>query len=1328
MQSDEDRWAFYYGLRALYKEDPECSLLWTLLDESFGQDGLSYVLYTLGVVLSLGDAELWAQFGRLLSPGNTSGSGIESVPLELLTKPQQSVDKSQINHIPQYIWVKIEIAKEAARSILSKSMAPHIQNAIDAIDAMKVKPEDIVYEDPEPKIGEENSVTNENNPSLDSVKPMGLSGEATHINLFLFIRIMLQQLQADQIHRNAAIRLMFETASVGALTPNFARDSASSSSGSNIVHVEYPQFQSICRTIFPTITITEMASLYQACYIRSGGISNALNISTSGKTMKGQGHGITAEIFISEADARGFFVHSLRLPPVPLLKNLTAKAKIYSKIELEAYAWAGISISYLKSIGIEDKKEDALAVANAVIPTPREYSKASLFSIRSKLATLIHRRFACAAPHINFLITTLPEYWKSIITEAIENVKLSLDETYIKTKQWIDKEYAKDTALNSFVDGIEPYIMYRRLISLVSLAISLTENIYLPTEIFREIDLVSDHTIAFALHRVDSCLSHLEESLFAPYSSPIKEKLNSSSFHTSKDEQNNTTALIPLKSESGSGGSRHLERYRRFEFVREVLVARRLQFVYKKFLHSQEVPVPRLVRMQMSPGYLTNSNTSNTSSSILNNSLASNSILSATFSSLPTLPTLKQREVYRELWWIQASIAGIYHFKLHHDKKAALIGLPPLTLSKAVVSWHYYQWGCTEVAERMIHDLFLGVKAYKNCCPRLRLFSIFIGSENNGRSLSTLLSSMSREATAQQRRYSAASSNLSDIDSTVLSVLESPQALAIYFHFLLSIHALVSFTLLQSLNISSTNLSPISFTNTLFPSTEDPNLRSDKRDDWRVSSDLLYALAEQWGNSQSWHRGNSSVYKNLVDKMVQKENSIPNSDNQDEIHTSALLNVDDFLWLMIIQWAKLESFQIKKALNRGQLVQQSLTLSFYNNSIASNEVKPTDNSDNISIKSGSDSMSKFTSLAEETKFTSDNKTGSTSNNSPFQNKVTPKIHGSLARTLTLLPMGTLKGIADSIYKQGATDLTNEEKQDKQISSSTALFDLKHYASSFIDCLRSRRPELNLENNFERKQLALLNLDKQANEELMKFLYNCVLWDTNAILFDRFLDTSAFFSSENKENIENISAENNLLTLANKAMYSAASLSTRQQFNNSFNPELSMRIMKITFQSYQNPFNLFLNKLNDDPKYSNNIDIKHRIQSTRFHLLALTEIFSTDITNISDRLYLIELNSSNVVVNNDSASSSSPPPATASDSEVSNSSSTLDVLKKLSKEREQLIRLVEETHIRFQSLMSSMSEITTLTSLEFPRDAWHFGAKLHTEKSYVYNIYTKSSIN
>ena len=44
--------------------------------------------------------------------------------------------------------------------------------------------------------------------------------EATHINFFSWLRVMSQRYEMERIERKSAIRLMFETSSIGALTPN----------------------------------------------------------------------------------------------------------------------------------------------------------------------------------------------------------------------------------------------------------------------------------------------------------------------------------------------------------------------------------------------------------------------------------------------------------------------------------------------------------------------------------------------------------------------------------------------------------------------------------------------------------------------------------------------------------------------------------------------------------------------------------------------------------------------------------------------------------------------------------------------------------------------------------------------------------------------------------------------------------------------------------------------------------------------------------------------------------------------------------------------------
>ena len=57
--------------------------------------------------------------------------------------------------------------------------------------------------------------------------------DATHINLFVWLRVMTQQLQAEQIHRSAATRLMFESAAAGTLTHPYVTERVEGGGGHN---------------------------------------------------------------------------------------------------------------------------------------------------------------------------------------------------------------------------------------------------------------------------------------------------------------------------------------------------------------------------------------------------------------------------------------------------------------------------------------------------------------------------------------------------------------------------------------------------------------------------------------------------------------------------------------------------------------------------------------------------------------------------------------------------------------------------------------------------------------------------------------------------------------------------------------------------------------------------------------------------------------------------------------------------------------------------------------------------------------------------------------
>ena len=48
--ADEDRWALYYGVKALARELPEMRLFYNFLDEKYGEDELTFFLYCLRVV------------------------------------------------------------------------------------------------------------------------------------------------------------------------------------------------------------------------------------------------------------------------------------------------------------------------------------------------------------------------------------------------------------------------------------------------------------------------------------------------------------------------------------------------------------------------------------------------------------------------------------------------------------------------------------------------------------------------------------------------------------------------------------------------------------------------------------------------------------------------------------------------------------------------------------------------------------------------------------------------------------------------------------------------------------------------------------------------------------------------------------------------------------------------------------------------------------------------------------------------------------------------------------------------------------------------------
>ena len=337
------------------RESMEAKLFWSLLDEAQGEDGLAFTVHCLSMALSLGGAELWRQLGE--SSGLDSVNSMRGDDSSSKTSSSSSADPSKrpqpghASFVAPTVWLHLSVAKQATRLILVRALEPQLHATMEAIDALKESPdiENPLVTEYDVLAAEAAAAAANGNSAADAIAEGGggVEGgdsvqkeEATHVDLFVWLRIMLQRFQEEQSHRAAAIRLMFDTASVGALTavpPQPATGSnplggdsilASSTangvsggaggpvSGSESVvfstlghsgaggesHVEFPQFTAIVRTLHPSMSVTEVAALFGQCYERGE-------------------RKVTANLFLKVAEQRRLFSRSMKLAPLPVLRR-----------------------------------------------------------------------------------------------------------------------------------------------------------------------------------------------------------------------------------------------------------------------------------------------------------------------------------------------------------------------------------------------------------------------------------------------------------------------------------------------------------------------------------------------------------------------------------------------------------------------------------------------------------------------------------------------------------------------------------------------------------------------------------------------------------------------------------------------------------------------------------------------------------------------------------------------------------------------------------------------------------------------------------------------
>lgn len=1168
-QADEDRWGVYYGLKSLSKEDSECAFFWGLLDENFGQDGLQFALYCLSVVLSLSGYELGQHFLQARQA------------LTLLPGAHQQQQQEEMEKVVRSVlWVDLQVARQATDMILKKALAPQLAAALEAIDAMKAKP--VVDNPPVQGNGSDGKVA----------APITPAPEATHLNLFTWLRIMLQQLQADQIHRKAAIRLMFETASVGALTPALSGTSTGNSStggasggGGGVQHVEFPQFLSICQTLFPFLAASSVAELYNTCH----SLGNRR---------------VTADIFTAEAERRSLFAYALRLPPLPLY-CLTPPP-------------VPTPVPTIQNEG--ETTSDA-----AVAPPASDkalYSGHVKLMLRSKLAALVHRKYVCIQPALQHLSSRLSERARGLLQEASQAVEKSLADSYTLLRAAYMQHLTtgggggggnnsgnkNDVATPYLDDGLQPYLCYRRLLSLTASVVAWAENPLLPHDLFGPQPFSSSsppprHRLSAttpqqeegeglrqAVYRAEKLLSHLEQALLVPMQAP-------GTARTTIAPPRAVAAAIPLptpmgasQSESSSSapmaavttpasintGSYLAKKYTRYESIRQTILARKIQISIRRFL-GRDVPVPRSVRFYMAAGYLSNIRrhpVGNNPQALGHNVVGSfapstmppytSASLSASTiaSSLLNWAPLRMREVYHDPWWAQTHIAGIFLYKLAHDRRAQQMALPPLPLAHAVAAYHYYLWGAIEVAERAIHDLFLAIRAYKLGLSRLRLFAAFLGDAK-------------------------------DLDETVAQMLRTPQAVAVYLHLLLDVHKEVQRYQKHILRLASDDIDDQEeegkkqqqqeeefVIETLFPSSEDPLRSAGRREAHLLDPALLQTVAQRFTASQPWLANRKSIYVDLVDRL--------RADAQGRV------DVDDFLYITMVQWARLAHFHLLRCANR------TIALESNGGGLGSSP-----SHGNYTPSGGGSHMVGTTSTLATPVAVARSPAGS----APVVSAVSEG-PGKATRRISMLPLNNLQALVHSVYAPVSSSSAVAMSSYSNGGVAGVGVDVLHYAAAYLDCIRSRRndrlrtiqggsatDEEKRDENVDSKH----HWDARCMAEMQVLLRDCVLWDTSIPIFTT-PDSPPVTSTTGRPTSGSVTitrtslggggGQQTTLGIGNLANLfipplaegevggplSVSLFAPKITVLYGVAPEMELLSAKLAFASYQSPCNLFLNQV------------------------------------------------------------------------------------------------------------------------------------------------------
>eukprot|EP00970_Alexandrium_tamarense_P008750 scaffold1693_cov263-Alexandrium_tamarense.AAC.4 len=232
---DEDRWAFYQGIKGLAISDAEGWIMYQMLNDMQGEHFTSFLFHTLKTIKSQMESSWTDQVGVVFS--HAEGLQSMSVLQERFKSLGQSLENDNylcgIN-----LWISLDSAHDSLRVLFYS-------------DRIK------------------SSATTKALSKRATEMTVDVKGEPC-IDVFSLVQIIMKEYIVHMQKQTTLLRIMFETGSTGNLTDVYDTPGEVDINEEIEIDTEYivsfQQFVKIIKTIWPTLMLKEVALLYREAY------------------------------------------------------------------------------------------------------------------------------------------------------------------------------------------------------------------------------------------------------------------------------------------------------------------------------------------------------------------------------------------------------------------------------------------------------------------------------------------------------------------------------------------------------------------------------------------------------------------------------------------------------------------------------------------------------------------------------------------------------------------------------------------------------------------------------------------------------------------------------------------------------------------------------------------------------------------------------------------------------------------------------------------------------------------------------------------------------